>query len=128
MPRKWRCSCTKSQRVTKQEITLTILSSKSVLCFLWRFELGRVSSGWITESLWNHTITDHKEGEQMEDRRNVGESSCNFGEGTDQRVQSLMFTMMMIILSSMNAVTYNKIQIARGPKLFSLCSGLRFEL
>jgi len=24
--------------------------------------------------------TDHKEGEQLEDRRNVGESSCNFGE------------------------------------------------
>ena len=30
----------------------------------------------------------------MEDRRNVGESSCNFGDGTDQRVQSLMFMMM----------------------------------
>ena len=47
-----------------------------------------------TESLWNHTTIDHKEGEQLEDRRNVGESSCNFGEGTDQRVQSLMFMMM----------------------------------
>ena len=33
---------------------------------------------------------------QLEDRRNVGESSCNFGDGTDQRVQSLMFMMMMI--------------------------------
>ena len=32
----------------------------------------------------------------MEDRRKVGESSCNFGDGTDQRVQSLMFMMMMI--------------------------------
>jgi len=38
--------------------------------------------------------TDHKEGEQLEDRRNVGESSCNSGDGTDQRVQSLMFMMM----------------------------------
>ena len=48
------------------------------------------------ESLWNHTTTDHKEGEQLEDRRNAGESTCNFGEGMDQRVQSLMFMMMMI--------------------------------
>jgi len=32
----------------------------------------------------------------LEDRRNVGESSCNFGDGTDQGVQSLMFMMMMI--------------------------------
>jgi len=39
------------------------------------------------------TTTDHKEGEQLEDRRN-GESSCNFGDETDQRVQSLMFMMM----------------------------------
>jgi len=34
-----------------------------------------------TEFLWNHTTTDHKEGEQLEDRRN-GESICNFGDGT----------------------------------------------
>jgi len=39
----------------------------------------------------------HKEGEQLEDRRSVGASSCNCGDGTDQRVQSLMFIMMMII-------------------------------
>ena len=43
-----------------------------------------------TESIWNHTTTDHKEGEQLEERRNVGESSCNFGDGTDQTVRSLM--------------------------------------
>jgi len=35
------------------------------------------------------------EGEQLEDRRNVGESSCNSGDGTDERFQSLMFMMMM---------------------------------
>jgi len=29
-----------------------------------------------TESHWNHTTTDHKEGEQLEDRRNDGENSC----------------------------------------------------
>ena len=34
----------------------------------------------------------------MEDRRNVGESSCNFGDGTDQRVQFLMFMMVMMMM------------------------------
>jgi len=47
-----------------------------------------------TESLWNHT-TDHKEGEQLEDRRSIGTSSRNSGDGTDQMVQSLMFMMMI---------------------------------
>jgi len=55
-----------------------------------------------TESLWNHTTTDHKQGEQLQDRRNVGESSCNFGDGADQRVQSLMFMMMMMIMMTNN--------------------------
>ena len=32
----------------------------------------------------------------MEDRRSVGESSCDCGDGTDQRVQSLMFMVMMM--------------------------------
>ena len=34
----------------------------------------------------------------MEDRRNLRESSCNSGDETDQRVQSLMFMMMMMIM------------------------------
>ena len=51
-----------------------------------------------TESLWNHTTTDHKEGEHLEDRRSVGASSCNSGDGTDQRIQSLMFMIMIIII------------------------------
>ena len=51
------------------------------------------------ESLWNHTTTDNKEGEKLEDRRNVGESSCNCGDGTDQRVQSFMFMMMMMMIT-----------------------------
>ena len=37
-----------------------------------------------------------QEGEQLEDRRRVGASSCNSGDRTDQRVQSLMFMTMMI--------------------------------
>jgi hypothetical protein len=45
--------------------------------------------------LWINT-TDNKEGQQLENRRNFGESSCNFRDGTDQKVQSLMFVMMMI--------------------------------
>jgi len=32
---------------------------------------------------------------QLKDRRSVGAISCNSGDGTDQRVQSLMFMMMM---------------------------------
>ena len=32
----------------------------------------------------HHNTADHKEGEQLEDRRNVGENSCNSGDGTDQ--------------------------------------------
>jgi len=39
----------------------------------------------------------HKEEEQLEDRRNVDENSCNSGDGTDQRVQPLMFMMTMTI-------------------------------
>jgi len=34
----------------------------------------------------------------LENRRNVGGSSCNSGEGTDQRVQSLMFIIIIIII------------------------------
>jgi hypothetical protein len=47
-----------------------------------------------TESLWNYITTDHKEGEKLEDQRNVGENSWKSGEGADQRVQSLMLIMM----------------------------------
>jgi len=43
------------------------------------------------------TTTDHKEVEQLKDQRNVAEISCNFGGGKDQRVESLMFMMMMIM-------------------------------
>ena len=35
---------------------------------------------------------------KLEDRRNVGESSCNFGDGTDQRVQFLTFMIMMMMM------------------------------
>jgi len=54
-----------------------------------------------TESLWNHTATDQKGGEQLKDWRNVRESSCNFGDRTDQRVQSLMF---IIIINRRNYI------------------------
>jgi hypothetical protein len=54
----------------------------------------------------------NKEGEQLEDRRNVGKSGCNYGDGTDQRVQSLMFMMMMMM---MKCVHY-----FRGIKIISI--------
>jgi len=37
----------------------------------------------------------------LEDRRNVGESNCNSGDGTVQTVQSLMFMMIMMIMMMM---------------------------
>ena len=53
-----------------------------------------------TESLWNDTATDRKEGAQLEDRRSVGESSCNCGDGTEQRVRSLVFMVKMMMMIS----------------------------
>ena len=72
-----------------------------------------------SESPWNHTTTEHEEGEQLEDRRNVGESSCNCGDGTDQRVQSLMFMMMMMMIM-MKSFTF----LCR----FVLCASLSLSL
>ena len=51
------------------------------------------------EEAQDWTTTDRKEGEQLEDRRSVRASSCNCGDGTDQRVQSLMFMMMTMNFS-----------------------------
>jgi hypothetical protein len=48
-----------------------------------------------TESFHNHTATVHKERERLGDRRNVGESSCNSGDGTGQMAQPVMFMMMI---------------------------------
>ena len=42
----------------------------------------------------NHTTTDHKEREQLEDRRSVGASKYNSGDGKDQKFQSLTFMVM----------------------------------
>ena len=54
--------------------------------------------GHTTESLSKHITIIHKEREQSADRRNVGESSCNSGDGTGQMAQTLMFMMMMIYI------------------------------
>jgi hypothetical protein len=51
-----------------------------------------------TESLQNRTATAHREREKLGDRRNVGESSCNSGDGTGQPAQPLMFMTMMTII------------------------------
>jgi hypothetical protein len=48
----------------------------------------------------------------LEDRRNVGESNCNSGDGTDQRVQSLMF-MMMKLTKENNYFTKECLQMLR---------------
>jgi hypothetical protein len=49
-----------------------------------------------TEFLQNHTATVHREREQLGDQRNVGENSCNSGDGTGQMTQLLKFMMVMI--------------------------------
>jgi len=61
----------------------------------WLSHLQRMPQNRIT---LNYTNTDHKEGEKLEDQRSVGASSCNSGDGTDQRVQSLKIIMMMALL------------------------------
>jgi len=55
-----------------------------------------------TESLSKHTTIIHKEREQSGGQRNVGESSCNSGDGSGQKAQPLMFMMMMIYFSRSN--------------------------
>ena len=69
------------------------------------FRLNTDGTGFFTwkqchksESLWNHTTTDHKEEGQLEDRRSFGVRSCNSVDGTSQRVHSLMFMIMMMIM------------------------------
>jgi len=47
----------------------------------WNLHLQRMPQ---TEYRSNHTTTDHKEGAQLEDQRNVDENSFNSGDGTDQ--------------------------------------------
>jgi len=50
------------------------------------------------ECLSKHTTIIHKEREQSGGQRNVGESSCNSGDGTGQMAQPLMFMMMMMMI------------------------------
>jgi hypothetical protein len=45
----------------------------------------------------NHFATAHKKREQSGDRRNDGESNCNFRDGTGQMAQPWMFMMMMMM-------------------------------
>jgi hypothetical protein len=65
-----------------------------------------------TESLQNHTATVHKEREWLGDRRNVGESSCNSGDGTGQMAQSFMFMMMMIKSTVFSSGSKNELKRA----------------
>ena len=48
-----------------------------------------------TESLSKHTTIIHKERVQSGDQRNIGESSCNSGDGTGQMAQPLIFMTMI---------------------------------
>jgi hypothetical protein len=46
----------------------------------------------------NNTTAVHKEIEQLGDRRNAGESSCNSEKGTGQMAQPLVSMMMMMMM------------------------------
>jgi len=70
------------------------MSCQTVSLDLWLLSVGIDNNPWGQY----HTTTDHKEGEQLEDRRSVGASSFNSGDGTDQRAQSLIFIMMMMMM------------------------------
>jgi hypothetical protein len=61
-----------------------------------------------TESLLNHTATTHKERERLGEQRNVGESSCNCGDGTGQMAQPLMFMMMMMMFSKYSNIKFHE--------------------
>jgi hypothetical protein len=69
---------------------------------------GTLGEDQYTFSIISHsattaiTTTGHKKEDQLDDLRNVGENSCNPGDGTNQRVQSLMFMMMISLNSSLN--------------------------
>jgi len=58
----------------------------------------------------------YKEGKQLEDRRSVGASSCNSEDGTDPRVQSLMFMMMMMMMMMIRILLFDSVSYA-----FLLC-------
>jgi len=54
--------------------------------------LSILRTPYPTQNLHRKHRTD-----QLEDRRSIGASSCNSGDGTDQRVQYLIFMMMMMM-------------------------------
>ena len=56
-----------------------------------------------TGSRLNHITTDHKEREQLEDQRNVGENSCSSVDGSDKLVQSLMYMIKMMMMIGRNS-------------------------
>jgi hypothetical protein len=71
------------------------------------------------ESLRNHTATAHKERERLGDRRNVGENSCNSGDGTGQMAQPLMFIMMMMIIIKVSVLQF-KLSVVVFPEVSML--------
>ena len=53
-----------------------------------------------TESRWNYTTTDHKEGEKLEDQRDVDEKFVTLETERIKLVQSLMFMMVVMMTDS----------------------------
>jgi len=75
-----------------------IVTARSVFGWIQTELASSLAKNATSECLWNLTTRDHKEGGQLEDGRSVGASSCNSIDAMGQRVHSLMFMMMMIVV------------------------------
>jgi len=65
----------------------------------------------------------------LEDRRSIGAGSCNSGDGTDQRVQYLMFMMMMMTIFCLSYKKANiKLNIKHGSDIFIVSTVLHLGL
>ena len=85
----------KTNGYIRREIRITgILDKINEYRRNWLSHLQRMPQNHIPLKSYHY----RPQGEQLEDRRSVGASGCNSGDGTDQRVQSLMFMMMMIMM------------------------------
>jgi hypothetical protein len=61
----------------------------------WLLHIQRMPQNRIPLKSYNYRRQGRS---QLDDLKNVGESNCKPGDGTDQRVQSLVFMMMIIIM------------------------------
>jgi len=99
----WQCLFCEGFCLPLSSGLVTIVTARSVFGWIqanWLLHLQR-----MPQSLWHHTTADNKEGEQQEERRSVGASSCNSVDVKSQRVQFLKFMMMMMMVIPFSTTT-----------------------